>query len=137
MWYIYISFTDHPLPPIISVQSIGAGSVNISWNSSKLMGVKQNYSIIIKDVALSEDVTITETVHPHYIFSGEMFAVMCDMFVVSVKAVNGAGVSDPSNNVTFVLPSLPDIAPVTASLRHQVWKYDKEIVAMVSFEVHA
>ena len=39
--------------------------------------------------------------------------------------------------MTFVLPSLPDIAPVTASLRHHVWKYDGEIVAMVAFEVHA
>ena len=101
------------------------------------MRVEQNYSIIIKNVALSEDVTTTETVRSHYIFSREMFVVMCHTFAVSIKAVNGAGESDPSKNVTFVLPSLPDIAPVTASLRHQVWKYDGEVVAMVSFEVHA
>ena len=103
-----------------------------------LMRMEQNYSITIRDMVLSEDVTITETVHPHYIFSREMFAVMCHTFDVSIKAVNGAGESDPSKNVTFVLPSLPDIiTPVTASLRYQVWKYDGEIVAMISFEVHA
>ena len=47
--------------------------------------------------------------------------------------MNGAGKSDPSNNVT--IPSLPDIGPVTASLRHQVWKYGGEIMVNVSFEV--
>ena len=52
-----------------------------------------------------------------------------------MKAVNGAGESDPSNNVS--IPSLPDIGPVTASLTHQVWKYDGEIRVNVSFEVHS
>ena len=47
--------------------------------------------------------------------------------------MNGAGESDSSNNVT--IPSLPDIAPVTDSLRHQVWKSDGEIMVSVSFEV--
>ena len=61
-----------------------------------LMSVEQNYSIIIRDTPLSEDVTITETVHPYYIFSWEMFAVMCHTFAVSIKAVNGAVESDPS-----------------------------------------
>ena len=50
-----------------------------------------------------------------------------------MRAVNGAGESDPSNNVS--IPSLPDIGPVTASLTHQVWKYDREIRVNVSFEV--
>ena len=47
--------------------------------------------------------------------------------------MNGAGESAPSNNVT--IPSLPDIAPVTASLRHQVWKSEGETMVNVSFEV--
>ena len=50
-----------------------------------------------------------------------------------MTAVNGAGESDPSNNVT--IPSLPDIGPVTASLTHQVWKSGGEIMVNVSFEV--
>ena len=47
--------------------------------------------------------------------------------------MNGAGESAPSNNVS--IPSLPDIAPVTVSLRHQVWKSDGEIMVSVSFKV--
>ena len=47
-----------------------------------------------------------------------------------MKAVNGAG---ESNNVS--IPSLPNIGPVTASLTHQVWKYDREIRVNVSFQV--
>ena len=55
------------------------------------------------------------------------------MNVKYVKVVNGAGESDPSNNVS--IPSLPDIEPVTASLTHQVWKCDGEIRVNVSFQV--
>ena len=51
-----------------------------------------------------------------------------------MKAVNGAGENaSPSNNVS--IPSLPAIGPVTASLIHQVWKYDGEIRVNVSFQV--
>ena len=51
-----------------------------------------------------------------------------------MKAVNGAGENaSPSNNVS--IPSLPAIGPVTASLTHQVWKYDREIRVNVSFQV--
>ena len=60
--------------------------------------------------------------------------VQCDIFLAYIKAVNGAGESDPSKNVT--IPSLPDIGPVTDSLTHQVWKHDGEIRVNVSFEVH-
>ena len=50
-----------------------------------------------------------------------------------VKAVNGAGESDHSNNAS--IPSLPDIRPVTDSLTHQVWKYNGEIRVNISFQV--
>ena len=60
--------------------------------------------------------------------------VQCNIFLAYVKAVNGAGGSDPSNNVS--IPSLPDIGPARASLTHQVWKQDGEIRVNVSFEVH-
>ena len=59
----------------------------------------------------------------------------CGLFLAYVKAVNGAGESDPSNNVS--IPSLPDIGPVTACLIHQVWKNNGEIRVNISFEVSA
>ena len=87
------------------------------------MGVDQNYTIIF-------DTYMVETTHLYYIYQQNTSDVSCSAFI---KAMNGAGESDPSNNVT--IPSLPDIAPVTASLRHQVWKYNGEITASVSFKV--
>ena len=48
-----------------------------------------------------------------------------------ITAVNGAGESSPS---TFVLPSLPDIGPVT-SLEHQVRKVNGDVLVRVSFGV--
>ena len=59
--------------------------------------------------------------------------VKCGMFLAFIKAVNEAGESDPSRNVS--IPSLPDIGPVTASLTHHVWKHDGEIRVNVSFQV--
>ena len=86
----------------------------------------QNYTITF-------DTYMVETTQHYYIYQLNTYAVRCGIFLAYIKAVNGAGESDPSNNVT--IPSLPDIAPVTASLRHQVWRFGGEIMASVSFEV--
>ena len=90
------------------------------------MGLDQNYTVIF-------DTYMVETTQLYYIYQLNTHAIRCGTFLAFIKAVNGAGESDPSNNVT--IPTLPDIAPVTASLRHQVWKSDGEIVVSVSFEV--
>ena len=71
----------------------------------------------------------------YYIHHLSISNVRCGTFLAFKKAVNGAGESDPSNNVS--IPSLPDIGPVTASLTNQVWKYDGEIRVNVSFQVSA
>ena len=102
------------------------GQVNISWTATPVMGVDQNYTVYIDPQAIS----ITKL---YYIYSQNTSdsKISCSAYVT---AVNGAGESDPSNNVT--IPSLPDIGPVTASLSHQVWKSaGGEIMVNVSFEV--
>ena len=90
------------------------------------MGVDQNYTIFF-------DSQMAESIQPFYVYNQNISdsKIRCSAFVT---AVNGAGESDPSNNVT--IPSLPDIGPVTASLSHQVWKSaGGEIVVNVSFKV--
>ena len=139
VWYIFfsknsgqricsLSYLDRPLPPEhVSVRPNGdADLLNISWTATTMMGVDQKYTIIF-------DAYMVETTYLYYIFHQNTYAVRCGTFLAFIKAVNGAGESDPSNNVT--IPSLPDIAPVTDSLRHQVWKSDGEIMVSVSFEV--
>ena len=90
------------------------------------MGVNQKYIVTFG--------SHSNTTTNHYIlYELTSFNVSCGTFLAYVKAVNGAGESDPSNNVS--IPSLPDIGPVTASLTHQVWKHDGEIGVNVSFQV--
>ena len=80
-------------------------------------------------------IAVSETSLLYYVFSRSMSTPICDTFIVSVEAVNGAGKSDPSDPISVVLPSLPDITPVTASLGHQLWKDSGEIMVMISFKV--
>ena len=100
--------------------------LNISWTATTMMGVDQKYTVIF-------DTYMVETTQLYYIFQQNTSNIRCVTFLAFIKAMNGAGESDSSNNVT--IPSLPDIAPVTDSLRHQVWKSDGEIMVNVSFEV--
>ena len=88
-----------------------------------MIGVDQNYMIVL-------DMYTLETTQLYYIYQQNTSDIKCSAYVI---AVNGAGESDPSNNVN--IPSLPDIGPVTASLTQQVWKHYGEITVNVSFEV--
>ena len=103
--------------------------INISWTATTIPGVNQTYIVVFES-------NIIKTTEPFYIYKDQRIIsnVQCNIFLAYVKAVNGAGDSDPSNNVS--IPSLPDIEPVTASLTHRVWKQDGEIRMNVSFEVH-
>ena len=125
---LMIAIIDRPSrPKNVSVQYDAAIQLlNISWTMTFVMGVEQNYTIVFD----THMVNTTQLYCVHYLGA---LADNCGDFLAFVKAVNGAGESDPSNNVS--IPSLPDIGPVTASLTHQVWKYDGEIRVNVSFEV--
>ena len=108
----------------------GVNLINISWTATTMTGVNQSYIIVF-------DAHIIKTTYLYHIFYQEITSAdsiaNCGRFLAFVKAVNGAGESDPSNNVS--IPSLPDTGPVTASLTHQVWKYNGEIRVNISFKV--
>ena len=94
-----------------------------------MTGMNQSYIIVF-------DEHIIQTPYTHHIFNQEItqqiLQLIAAYFLAFVKAVNGAGESDHSNNVS--IPSLPDIRPVTDSLTHQVWKHDGEIRVNISFD---
>ena len=90
--------------------------------------MNQSY-IIVSDAHIIKTTQLYHAFHPETT-SADSIATCGLAFV---KAVNGAGESDPSNNVS--IPSLPDIGPVTASLTHQVWKCYGEIRVNISFQV--
>ena len=82
--------SDRSLPPThVSVRRArGVNLLNISWTATTKIGVNQTYITVF-----DAEYTINTT-YPHYIINQEI-------------AVNGAGKSDPSKNVS--IPSLPDI----------------------------
>ena len=115
----------------MSIRNAGSDNLlNISWTATTMTGVNQSYIIVF-------DEHIIQTTYPHHIFYQEITppdtTANCGLFFAYVKAVNGVGESDPSNNVS--IPSLPDIGPVTDSLTHQVWKHNGEIRVNISFQV--
>ena len=115
----------------MSIRNIrGVNLINISWTATTMTGVNQSYIIVF-------DAHIIKTTFFYHIFHQKISSAdslaNCGLYLAYVKAVNGAGESDPSTNVS--IPSLPDIGPVTASLTHQVRKCDGEIRVNVSFQV--
>ena len=121
------AYTDHPSSPEnITIQSTKIGSINITWDAESVAGVDQYYII-----NLTSNMSIIRTTKPFLTLNQSIHDIQCGTSLL-ITAVNGAGESSPS---TFILPSLPDIGPVTASLEHQVWKVNGEIFIRVSFEV--
>ena len=92
-----------------------------------MTGVNQTYIIVFNDYRVEVVNTFYQKLSP------ADPSTNCGLFLAYVIAVNGAGESDPSDNVS--IPSLPDIRPVTESLTHQVWKYNGEIRVNISFKV--
>ena len=119
---------ERPSPPeeILALYVGDSNLINISWADETVRGVNQNYTIFF------DDHTVVTTV-PYFVYEQNTsdYNIVCRAFVI---AVNGAGESDPSDNVT--IPSLPDIGPVTVSLTHKVWKSGGKIMANISFEVN-
>ena len=121
------TYTDCSFPPEnITIQSISTGSINITWDAESVAGVDQYYTVNYNDNMSSIRLT-----KPFISLDQSIHDIQCGTSLL-ITAVNGAGESSPS---TFVLPSLPDIGRVTASLKHQVWKVNGDVLVRVSFEV--
>ena len=79
----------------------GVNLINISWTATTMTGVNQSYIIVF-------DAHIIKTTYLYHIFHQEITSadaiVNCGLHLAFVKAVNVAGESDPSNNVS--IPSL-------------------------------
>ena len=122
------AYADRPSSPennIITIQSSKIG-IDITWDAESVAGVDQYYII-----NFTNNMSIIRLTKPFLTLNQSIHDIQYGASLI-ITAVNGAGESSPS---TFILPSLPDIGPVTASLEHQVWKVNGEILVRVSFEV--
>ena len=125
-----LHYLERPSRPTeVSVQTVEGTNnhqFNISWTATTVTGVNQTYIIVFEDFT-------NQIASTYYIITLKDLATSCDLFLAFVKAVNGAGESDPSNNVS--IPSLPDIRPVTDSLTHQVQRVGVKIQAYITYNV--
>ena len=97
-----------------------------------MTGVNQTFIIVFADFTIQTACTY-HTFYQELTSADPQSSTGCGLFLAYVVAVNGAGESDPSNNVS--IPSLPDMRRVTDSLTHRVWKYHGKIRVRISFVV--
>ena len=132
-------FAGPPSPPVLeSVQFTDGGCINISWSAPLIpeeVRREQMYTVtlFVENLNTSEQKIIEEEQSDYHILK---IGRSCDLFNISVRANNGAGSSELSSNESVVLPSLPDIEPVSFSLQHQLRKENERIMVKLSFEVH-
>ena len=120
-----------------SVQFTDEGCINISWSAPVIPEEvirEQMYTVtlFVQNLHTSEQIIAEIEQSHYYIFK---IGRSCDRFNISVRANNGAGSCELSSNESMVLPSLPDIEPVSSSLQHQLWKENGRIMVKLSFEV--
>ena len=120
-----------------SVQFTDGGCINISWSAPVIpeeVRREQMYTVtlFVQNLNTSEQIVIEVEQFNYYILK---IGRSCDLFNISVRANNGAGSSELSSNESMVLPSLPDIEPISSSLQHQLWKENGRIMVKLSFEV--
>ena len=121
-----------------SVQFTAGGCINISWSAPVIpeeVRREQVYTVtlFVQNLNTFEQIIVEIEQSNYYIIKIGRY---CDLFNISVRANNGAGSSELSSNELMVLPSLPDIEPVSSSLQHQLWKENGRIMVKLSFEVH-
>ena len=140
-WSIKLNFfSGPPSPPVLeSVQLTDGGCINISWSApviSEEVRREQMYTVtlFVENLNTSKEIISNLKVaqFSYYIFKIDE---SCDLFNISLRANNGAGSSELSNNELMVLPSLPDIRPVSSSLQHKLRKENRSIMVKFSFEV--
>ena len=123
-----------------SVQFTDGGCINISWSVPVIpeeVRREQMYTVtlFIENLNTSANQTIEEIEQSNYYIFKTAAGRSCDSLNISVRANNGAGSSELSSNESMVLPSLPDIEPVSSSLQPHLWKENGRIMVKLSFEV--
>ena len=99
--------TDRPEPPTNLVFSpVSYLRLNLSWDAPFLFpGTEISYTVTIRNVNTSEAIQKEGLEVTYYIFNGTEGSSMCDVYHFSVAAVNRAGRSDCSENISSHLPT--------------------------------
>ena len=80
--------------------------LNLSWDAPFIFaGTEISYTVAIRNVNTSEEIQKEGLEVTYYIFNGTEGSSMCDVYHFSVAAVNRAGRSDWSENISSHLPT--------------------------------
>ncbi len=91
-------------PQKLSVTALGPLKLNVTWLPPySLPEVKVTYIVNVTAVSKSEPCNSGELSDPFYILEGEDST--CDLFTISLTAINNAGVSDPTIKHNISLPT--------------------------------
>ena len=123
-------------PADLEATENGVGSLNISWSLVTIEGVAVTFTVTVTNLNDSSTgpMEVSGIQDQHYIFTLED-STSCDVYSFQVTAVNGAGTGTPSEIITRILPSLPDISPVQDSLQHSLVRTASGVTLSVTFNV--
>ena len=116
-------------------------AVNISWSglsAENQLNVAQNSTLTITH---GSSWTVINTTDHHYSFTAPEGSPPCEIYNFSVTATyvgatyTGAGCSIPSSIISRMLPSLPNIERMNASLIYSLIVIHGDLNLNVSFEV--
>ena len=123
-------------PTNLTVIDNGLGSLQVSWTSNiTIEGVAVDYFVIARAIGNPDLPQILErtTFLHQVIMSPDNF--LCAAYSIQVTANNSAGSSSPSEIITMVFPSLPNISLVESSIAHTLTKMEDGITLSVTLNV--
>ena len=134
------SFLSEPIAIVLDIVDVDSSVLNISWTglSTVTMNLVQNSTLTI---TYGSNRKVINTTKHHYSFTAPEGAPPCESYNFSVTATyvgatyTGSDCSVPSSVISRILPSLPDIEQLNASLTYSVIKIAGQIKLNVSFEV--
>ena len=128
----------HAGPTDIDVMAIetGVGSLVISWNHSCFKKAETTFVLIVENLNSSRTmpVEIVEIQNLYYRFEIPDNH-SCDIYRLQIVAANGSTYGGNNGSITTSFPSLPDISPLTHSLKYSLTKNADEVILILSFNV--
>ena len=124
-----------PTPAIQTASDISMQSVSISWTSELPQDTDLEYSLSV--ISSNTQLQILHTRESSIEFSAPGYAPPCEIYNFSVTATyvgatyTGSTCSVPSQVLSRMLPSLPDIENVVPSLEKTI----EGVILKISFEV--
>ena len=122
-------------------------ALHLSWNYTVPLPVSlanadkpqaSNFMLTIPHGQHTRHIELTSF---HFVFSAPEGAPPCEVYNFSVTATyvgatyTGAGCSEPSPVISRMLPSLPNISRMEASIRHTLIKRNGRLMLNIYFEV--